>query len=78
MKRVQLTLGTLLFLAGIPISFTLSSGIGEVYYARLAASDTLNVPEMIVFPSHRGEVEFPHVEHVDDFDVTCVECHLAE
>lgn len=31
--------------------------------------------ETLKFPSHLGEVEFPHKKHVDDYGTECKKCH---
>ncbi len=32
-------------------------------------------PESVTFPSHVGEVTFPHAMHVDDLGIDCADCH---
>ncbi|MFC1852485.1 cytochrome c3 family protein [candidate division CSSED10-310 bacterium] len=32
-------------------------------------------PDEIVFPSHLGEVTFPHQMHWDDAEIECLSCH---
>ena len=45
----------------------------EPAVATVAVTDTL--PEFITSPSHLGEVEFPHLLHVDDLEIPCEDCH---
>jgi len=33
------------------------------------------IPEVILMPTVVGEVEFPHLAHVEDFEVECKDCH---
>jgi hypothetical protein len=37
--------------------------------------DSLQIKEVILTEDAVGEVEFPHLEHVDDFGIECDECH---
>ena len=32
-------------------------------------------PKTVTFPSHVGEVTFPHAMHVDDLGIDCTDCH---
>jgi len=32
-------------------------------------------PEMVTFPSHVGEVTFPHAMHAEDLGIECTDCH---
>lgn len=32
-------------------------------------------PETVTFPSHVGEVTFPHAMHVEDLGIDCADCH---
>lgn len=41
----------------------------------LFQSDSIDIPEEILFPSKVGEVQFPHRMHVEDFEIKCVDCH---
>lgn len=34
-----------------------------------------DVPEVIHMPTVVGDVDFPHLEHIEDFEVDCKECH---
>jgi hypothetical protein len=37
--------------------------------------DTTAAPSEIISPSSAGEVFFPHLQHTEDFDVACKDCH---
>ena len=37
--------------------------------------DTTEVPEVITSPSSAGEVFFPHLQHTEDFEIACKDCH---
>ncbi len=41
----------------------------------LSPNAELTPPELMRFPSHRGEVSFPHLEHIEEFEILCDECH---
>lgn len=43
--------------------------------ASAAEDDSVSFRDVIRTPSSIGEVVFPHLEHVDDFGMECVECH---
>ncbi len=32
-------------------------------------------PDTVTFPSHVGEVTFPHAMHVEDLGIDCTDCH---
>jgi len=40
-----------------------------------SVQDTTIVPEEIISPSTAGEVFFPHLQHTEEFDVACEDCH---
>ncbi len=40
-----------------------------------SAQDTTDVPSEIISPSSAGEVVFPHLQHTEEFDVACEDCH---
>jgi len=40
-----------------------------------AAAPTAGPPETVTFPSHVGEVLFPHAMHVEDLGIDCTDCH---
>jgi hypothetical protein len=79
MKSILLTFSVLLLLASA--SVLLPPGASPVAstdatYAT-TTQDTLppHGQEMIRVPSYIGEVEFPHLDHVDAFGLDCGECH---
>jgi len=51
------------------------AGMALVAAAALAAAAAVSPPDVVVSDSSVGRVEFPHLAHVEDFGVTCVECH---
>lgn len=50
----------------------LVQNIGKVSFSN---ADTSNIPEEIQFPSTVGEVSFPHLFHIEDLEMECVDCH---
>lgn len=80
MTKLRFTWIILLFFAGVPLSFTFVERNAQKSTPQL--SDTMRADtvltisqEVIRFWARIGEVEFPHLDHVDDFGMDCVECH---
>jgi len=79
MKTILLTFSVLLLLAGASVLWR--PGASHVTPGRpsppMTAPDTLpaQVQEVIRVASYIGEVEFPHLDHVDAFGLDCEECH---
>lgn len=44
-------------------------------FENISAADTSEIPEEIKFPSTVGEVVFPHLMHIEDLEIECIECH---
>jgi len=80
MTKLRFTWIILLFIAGVPLSFTVvemnAHKQGPELSHTMRADTVLTISkEVIRFWARIGEVEFPHLEHVDDFGMDCVECH---
>lgn len=56
---------------GSPVITTTSMAVSDT----LVSSRTDSIPPVIISPSSVGEVTFPHLQHIEDFEIECKTCH---
>ncbi len=88
MTKSALSITTLLVLTSAILFSTTTKDIEEVpathgwlvttageQDATDSPKDSIEIPSEIISEASVGEVVFPHLEHYEDFEIKCVECH---